>query len=357
MGTMRPIEWAILGLLSVVWGCSFFLIEIALRGFHPFTVVFLRVTVAAMALLCVGYLSGLRLSSNPGTWVRYLILGALNNAIPFSLIVWGQTRIESGSAAIFNATTPIFAGVLAHFFTKDEKLTTNKLIGMIIGFLGVYLMLKPELINGISWRGFGEVAVLGAALMYALAGIFAKRFKEESPLSTATGMLICSSVLMLPLALIVDSPWLARPSLEAVGAVAALALVGTALAYVLFFRVLAAAGATNVLLVTFLVPIGAVLLGVTILKETIRWEELAGMGMIFLGLISIDGRLPAYLGRKIASGKTGRPQSPTRASINLNRNGRRSERQIIPRQETSCRGIAYLPKVRECARRRTLLRT
>jgi drug/metabolite transporter (DMT)-like permease len=225
-------------------------------------------------------------------------LGALNNAIPFSLIVWGQTRIESGSAAIFNATTPIFAGVLAHFFTKDEKLSTNKIIGMLVGFLGVYLMMKPELRDGLSWRGLGQIAVLGAALMYALAGIFAKRFKEESPLSTATGMLICSSILMLPLALIVDSPWLARPPLEAVGAVAALAVVGTALAYVLFFRVLAAAGATNVLLVTFLVPIGAVLLGATVLKETVRWEELAGMGLIFLGLVSIDGRVFAQIRRK-----------------------------------------------------------
>jgi drug/metabolite transporter (DMT)-like permease len=298
---MKPIEWGMLVILSAIWGGSFFLIEIALRGFHPFTVVFLRVTVAAVALVCVVYASGIRLPSSPGTWVRYLILGSLNNAIPFSLIVWGQTRIESGSAAIFNATTPIFAGILAHFLTKDEKLTINKLIGMIVGFLGVYLMLSPELKDGLSWRGFGQVAVLGAALMYALAGIFAKRFKEESPLSTATGMLICSSILMLPLALIVDSPWLARPPLEAVGAVAALAVVGTALAYVLFFRVLAAAGATNVLLVTFLVPIGAIILGVVILKEVVRWQELAGMGLIFLGLIGIDGRVFSYFRTKIAS--------------------------------------------------------
>jgi drug/metabolite transporter (DMT)-like permease len=303
MTSMKPIEWMLLGLLSLVWGCSFFLIEIALRGFHPFTVVFLRVTVAALVLLCVVRLSGLRLSSGLRRWGRYLVLGALNNAVPFSLIVWGQTRIESGSAAIFNATTPIFAGVLAHFFTTDEKLTANKIIGMIVGFLGVYFMMRPELVGGLSWRGFGQVAVLGAALMYAVGGIFAKRFSGDPPLVTATGMLIGSSVLMLPLALVVDSPWPAHPPLEAIGAVAALAVVGTALAYVLFFRILAAAGATNVLLVTFLVPIGALILGVWVLGEVFRWEEGVGMGLIFLGLIGIDGRVFGYFRRKPTSPK------------------------------------------------------
>lgn len=300
MTSMRPVEWAMLGLLSLVWGCSFFLIEIALRGFGPFTVVFLRVTVAASVLLCVMRFSGLRFDSGLKGWGWYLVLGLLNNAVPFSLITWGQTRIESGSAAIFNATTPIFAGVLAHFFTTDERLTTNKVIGMILGFLGVYLMMKPELDGGLSWRGFGQVAVLGAALMYAVSGIFAKRFSRDPPVVTAAGMLIGASIIMLPLAFVIDSPWQARPSLETISAVAALAVVGTAAAYVLFFRVLAAAGATNVLLVTFLVPIGAILLGVTILKETIRWEELAGMGLIFLGLISIDGRVFVYIRGKSA---------------------------------------------------------
>jgi len=301
---MRPVDWAMLGLLSIIWGCSFFLIEIALRGFGPFTVVFLRVTVAASVLLCVMRLGGLRFNSGLKGWGLYLLLGLLNNAVPFSLITWGQTRIESGSAAIFNATTPIFAGILAHFFTTDERLTTNKVIGMIVGFLGVYLMMKPELNGGLSWRGFGQIAVLGAALMYAVAGIFAKRFSGDPPVVTAAGMLVGAGILMLPLALVVDSPFSARPSLAAIGAVAALAVVGTALAYVIFFRILAAAGATNVLLVTFLVPIGALTLGVAVLNEIIRWEELAGMGLIFLGLAFIDGRVIGYLRRKVSSRKT-----------------------------------------------------
>jgi drug/metabolite transporter (DMT)-like permease len=309
MRTMKPAELGMLIGLSAIWGASFFLIEIALRDFHPFTVVFFRVTTAAFVLVCAMYLFGQRLPATFGGWWPFLVLGALNNAIPFSLIVWGQTRIDSGSAAIFNATTPIFAGILAHFFTKDEKLIGRKLIGMLVGFLGVYLMLRPELKDGLSWRGFGQVAVLGAALMYAVGGIFSKRFTGVKPLTIAAGMLVSASVLMLPLALAVDWPWPARPSAGSVGAVAVLAVVGTAAAYVLFFRILTAVGAVNVLLVTFLVPIGAIMLGVVILKEAIRWEELAGMGLIFLGLIGIDGRVFAYLGRKIAPGKRRIPES------------------------------------------------
>jgi drug/metabolite transporter (DMT)-like permease len=303
MRTMKPIEWGLLIILSAIWGCSFFFIAVALRGFHPFTLVFIRVASAATVLLIVVRLSGVRFRPGLRVWVGYMILGALNNVIPFSLIAWGETRIDSGSAAIFNATTPIFVGVMAHFFTADEKLTGRKLVGMLVGFFGVYLMMRPELTGGLSWRGFGQVAVLGAALMYAIAGIYAKRFSGDAPLATAAGMLVAASIIMLPITLAVDSPWLARPRLEAVGAVLILGVVGTALAYVIFFRILSTAGATNVLLVTFLVPIGAIVLGVAVLKEVIRWEELAGMGLIFLGLVAIDGRVFGYLGRRMTPGK------------------------------------------------------
>jgi drug/metabolite transporter (DMT)-like permease len=178
---------------------------------------------------------------------------------------------------------------------------------MIVGFLGVYLMMRPELSGGLSWRGFGQAAVLGAALMYAIAGIYAKRFSGDGPLVTAAGMLVAASIIMLPITLAIESPWQARPPLAAVGAIVALGVVGTALAYVIFFRILSTAGATNVLLVTFLVPIGAVILGVWVLHESIHPEEYAGMGMIFMGLVFIDGRVLAYLRRKVSreSGRTG----------------------------------------------------
>jgi drug/metabolite transporter (DMT)-like permease len=218
-------------------------------------------------------------------------MGALNNAIPFSLIVWGQTRVASGVASILNATTPIFAVLLAHFLTSDEHLTLRRMMGVFIGFCGVSIMLQPELKDGFSWRGLGQVAVLGAAVSYGLAGIFGKRFKKASPVINAAGMLICSSVIMLPLVLTTGAIGLSRPNASAVAALCGLATVSTALAYLLYFRILATAGATNVLLVTFLIPVGALLLGVGVLGETIHILEYAGMGCIFLGLMVIDGRV------------------------------------------------------------------
>jgi drug/metabolite transporter (DMT)-like permease len=271
-------------------GGSFFFVEIALRDFQPFTVVFLRVALAAVILLGVVYIRGQRMPASPKMWGAFFVMGALNNAIPFSLIVWGQTRIDSGVASILNATTPIFTVLLAHLLTSDERLTIRKLVGVLIGFIGVCVMMAPEINDGFSWRGLGQIAVLGAGVSYSFAGIFGKRLKNTSPVVNATGMVICSSIMMLPFTIIIDSPWTLRPSLEAMAAVFGIAIISTAWAYLLYFGILASAGATNVLLVTFLIPISALLLGVGVLGEVILILEYTGMGCIFLGLILIDGR-------------------------------------------------------------------
>lgn len=303
MSSMKPAEWGMLLLLSVFWGGSFFFVEIALRDFQPFTLVFLRVTLAAFILIGVVYISGQDLPASLRVWGAFFILGALNNAIPFCLIVWGQTRIDSGVASILNATTPIFTVLLAHMFTSDERLTLRKFFGVLIGFLGVYIMMKPELKDGFSWRGLGQVAVLGAAVSYGVAGIFGKRFKKTSPVVNSAGMLICSSLMMLPLAIIIDSPWELSPSLEAVAAVFGIAIISTVAAYLIYFRILATAGATNVLLVTFLIPISALLLGVGVLGEVIKVLEYIGMGCIFIGLIIIDGRILKWIKKYFTFGQ------------------------------------------------------
>ena len=295
MNAMKPAEWGMLILLSIFWGGSFFFVEIALRDFQPFTVVFLRVTLAALILTGVVYLSGQQMPDSLRLWSAFLVMGAINNAIPFSLIVWGQTRIDSGVASILNATTPIFTVLLAHVFTSDERLTRRKFLGVLIGFLGVYMMMKPELKTGFGWRSLGQLAALGAALSYGFAGIYGKRFKKTSPVVTSAGMLICSSLMMLPLALIIDSPWPLSPSLESAAAVFGIATISTAMAYLIYFRILAAAGATNVLLVTFLIPVSALLLGVGVLGEVINVLGYIGMGCIFLGLIVIDGRTLTWI--------------------------------------------------------------
>ena len=287
---MKPNEWGLLVILSLFWGGSFFFVEVALRDFKPFTLVFLRISIAALILVGAVYLSGKRLPRSFKTWLGYLLLGLLNNAIPFSLIVWGQTRIESGVASILNATTPIFTVLLAHALTSDERLTVPKIMGVVLGFIGVYLMIKPELTHGFSWRVLGQAAVLGAAVSYSLAGIFGKLFRNIPAVVNAAGMLLCAGIIMLPLAILIDAPWSVRPSFEALSAVLAIAVISTAAAYLLYFHLLAAAGATNVLLVTFLIPISALLLGVGVLNEAVKSFEYAGMGCIFLGLIIIDGR-------------------------------------------------------------------
>jgi drug/metabolite transporter (DMT)-like permease len=191
--------------------------------------------------------------------------------------------------------------LLAHFLTSDERLTITKIMGVLIGFIGVYLMMMPELNGGFSWRGLGQVGVLGAALSYSFAGIFGKRFKDIPSVVNSAGMLLCSSIIMLPLAIIIDAPWSARPSLEALSAVLAIAVVSTAVAYLLYFHLLATVGATHVLLVTFLIPISALVLGVGVLGEVINLLEYAGMGCIFLGLVIIDGRALKWIKNAINS--------------------------------------------------------
>ena len=200
LGSMNSNQWGLLIILSLFWGGSFFFVEIALRDFQPFTLVFLRISMAALILVGVVYFSGKRLPTSLQIWMGYFVLGLLNNAIPFTLIVWGQTRIEGGVASILNATTPIFTVLLAHFLTADERLTAPKIVGVLVGFIGVYLMIKPELSDGFSWRGLGQTAVLLAALSYGFAGIFGKRFKNMPATVNSAGMLLCSSAVMLPLA-------------------------------------------------------------------------------------------------------------------------------------------------------------
>ena len=302
MSSMKPTEWAMLVLLSIFWGGAFFFVEIALRGFQPLALVFLRVTIAALILLLVVCLRGHRIPTGLKTWGAYFVMGALNNAIPFSLIVWGQTLIDSGVASILNATTPIFTVLLAHFLTSDEHLNIRKIGGVLIGFCGVFLMMSPELQNGFSWRGLGLIAVIGATISYSLAGIFGKRFKQESPMVTSTGMLICSAIMMAPLAIFSGSLGASVLSTQAIAAVLGIAAISTAMAYLLYFRILAAAGATNVLLVTFLIPVSALLLGIGVLGEVIHVLEYAGMGGIFLGLIVIDGRVLRWLVTRLRSG-------------------------------------------------------
>ena len=289
--TMGAMEWALLIALSVLWGGSFFFAEVALVELRPFTVVLCRVGFAALVLVAVVYATGQRLPRRGGLWGAFFVMGALNNLIPFTLIVWGQTHIASGLASILNAATPLFTVVLAHLLTHDEKMTPNRLAGVVLGLAGVAVLIGPEVLRGLGFHLVAQLAVLGAALSYAFAGIFGRRFRGEPPLVVAAGQVTATTVMILPIALFADRLWaVPLPGATTWAAIAGLAVLSTALAYVIFFRILATAGATNLLLVTLLIPVSAILLGTAILGERLAFGHFAGMALIGLGLAAIDGR-------------------------------------------------------------------
>ena len=232
--------------------------------------------------------------ANRKVWSAFFGMCILNNVIPFSLIVWGQQHIASGLASILNATTPLFTVIAAHILTRDEKMTMLKMLGVTIGFTGVVIMIGYEIFGGVGKSIYGQLAVLGAAVSYSLAGIYGRRFHQLGikPMVTATGQVTASSVLLIPMALLIEKPFqLPVPGLEVWLAVAGLAVISTALAYILYFRILATAGATNVLLVTLLIPVSAILLGTVFLGEILEIKHLIGMGLISIGLLAIDGRV------------------------------------------------------------------
>lgn len=305
--SMGPLEWGMLLALSVLWGGSFFFVEVAVATLPPLTLVALRVGLAAVALNAALLAMGRTLPRQRSVWVAFFAMGLLNNAIPYSLIAWGQIHVASGLAAILNATTPLFTLVVAHVGTRDERLSAARLVALAIGFAGVVVMVGADALGGVGTRTLAQVAVLGAAVAYACAGVFGRRFAAlgVAPMVAATGQVTASALLLLPVALVADRPWtLAAPTLDTWAAMLGLALASTALAYVLYFRILAAAGATNLLLVTFLIPVSAIALGTTLLGERLAVHDGVGMGLIGLGLAAVDGRLlravRAALGRRAA---------------------------------------------------------
>jgi drug/metabolite transporter (DMT)-like permease len=258
------------------------------------------VGIAALVLVLLVHASGYRMPSDVATWRRFFLMGALNNLLPFSLIFWGQTQLTGGMAAILNATTPLFTVVLAHVLFTDERITMNRVAGLLCGLAGVIAIVGPEALGGLGVHAIAELAVLGAAISYAFAGIFGRRFAGLPPQVTAAGQVTASAIMVLPVALVVDRPWtLPAPALIAWSALFGLALLSTALAYVIYFRLLTAAGATNLLLVTLLIPVSAILLGALVLGERVEVLQLAGMALIALGLVAIDGRVVAFVGKRL----------------------------------------------------------
>jgi drug/metabolite transporter (DMT)-like permease len=303
--TMTPVEWALLLTLSMLWGGSFFFTGVAVKELTPLTIVALRVGLAAFILHAVLRATGQQMPGDRRTWAAFFAMGFLNNVVPFCLIVWAQTHIASGLASILNATTPLFTVIVANAATRDEKMTGNRLAGVLVGLLGVAVMVGPAALAGLGTDVLAQLAVLSAAFSYALAGVFGRRFRTigVAPMATAAGQVTASTLMLLPLALIIERPWTTGgPSLPVWAALFGLASLSTALAYVIYFRILATAGATNLLLVTFLIPVSAIIMGSLALGERLELEHFVGMGMIGLGLAAIDGRVLEAVRRRKAMG-------------------------------------------------------
>ncbi|PWV95287.1 threonine/homoserine efflux transporter RhtA [Hoeflea marina] len=290
--SMDLATWGLLVALGLIWGASFFFGRVAVAHIPPFTLVLARVSIAALALhLAFGRMPGFY-ALLTARWRALLLMGLLNNAIPFTLIFAGQTQIGAGLASILNATTPLWTVLVTQVLTSDEKISRAKLIGCALGIAGTVLLIGPAALGQADTPLWAKLAVIGAAISYGFATAWGKRFRDLPPRVTATGQLTASSLIMLPVALLWDQPWqLAVPPLPVIGAVLALALVSTAFAYIIFFRILSRAGATATSLVTLLVPPSAILLGVLFLGESLSLLEACGMGLIALGLLSLDNRL------------------------------------------------------------------
>ena len=294
---MGPAEWGILLALSMLWGGSFFFLEIMLRAWPPFTVVLARVGLGALVLWVFMRATGQSMPRGWPVWRAFAIIGFLGNALPFVLFAWGQQSIDSGLASILNATTPLWGVVVAHLFTRDERATPAKIVGVLFGVAGVIAMsgsdALKEIGSGLGGNTIAQAACLIGTLCYALAGVYARRFSAMgiNPLSASIGQLGGAAVMLVPFSL-AEAPWaLPAPDAAVIWATAGMIILATAIPYVLYFRLIERAGANNAFLCTFLIPVVAILLGVFGLGEHMELRYLTGMMLIALGLAAIDGRV------------------------------------------------------------------
>ena len=297
---MGLVEWSMLIVLSILWGGSYFFVEIALVEWSPLLIVGVRVFVASLVIWVIVFVAGWPVPRSWSAWRAFIVMGVLNNVLPFLLIVWGQKEVASGLAAILTASAPIFTVIIAGVFLKDERMTASKLSGAVIGLIGVAILIGPDAFAGLGASLLAQLAILAAALAYALAGVYARGMFNMGihPIVAAAGQLLISSLIMVVLILAFETPSRLLTSSTTVWvAVGGMAIFSTALAYILYFRLIATAGATNALLVTLLIPITAILLGSIFLGERLLVLHFAGMAVIGLGLLVIDGRLLSWITR------------------------------------------------------------
>ena len=296
---MRMRYLGVLVLLGAVWGASFLFIKIGVRELAPETLVALRLIIASLVLLGVLHARGLRLPARWRTWADFLFVGVIGLIFPYLLITWSEQSIPSGMAAILNATTPLFSVLVAYFWTREERLSGLRLLGVALGFAGVVVAVGVEELDLARADTQAQLAVLAAAACYGVAGIYGRRaFRGMPALAPATGQMLTGALLITPYALVmrgIPSP----PSATALWSVLALAVFGTAMAYILLYWLMERIGATRTSMVTYLLPPFALVYGALFLQERIALNALLGLGLVIVGILLANGvlRLPA-LGKR-----------------------------------------------------------
>lgn len=276
--------------LALLWGPSFLFIKVAVREIPPLTLVTARVGLAALLLYTILRIRRYTLPRAGAIWKHFVVVGLFAHALPFFLFSWGEKFIDSAIASILNGSTPLFTILIAHFSIHDDRMTTNKVVGAMIGFAGLLLLVSPSLLGGVQATTWGLIAVTVAACSYGVAIVYARlNLTGLPPLVAPTAQLLMATLLMLPTALLIEKPFVvALPSGTALSALLALSVLGTAVAFVIYYRILENSSATYLSMVTYLVPVFGVILGVVVLDEKLQWQAYTGCALILLGVMTVN---------------------------------------------------------------------
>jgi drug/metabolite transporter (DMT)-like permease len=283
-GQTGVVEIALLLTLATIWSSSFGFIKVAVETVPPITVTAGRLLLAAIIVVIYARLRGHRFPTEPGLWPKFFLIGLFGNALPFTLIGWGEVTIDSGLAAILMAVMPIATLVLAHFFAENERMNPARIAGVTFGFGGILVLIGPDALSGLGDEAVRQIAVAGGATCYAVATVIARRLPKMPTSLSSAGALIAATAIILPASLIFDRPWTLSPSDESINAVIVLGLFPTALAYILYFALLRRTGANFIALNNYLIPCLGVIWGIIFLDELLNWQAMLALGIILTGV-------------------------------------------------------------------------
>ncbi len=290
-------EIVLLAVLATLWGASYTFIKIGVETIPPVTFIAARTLIAGGLLLAIIKLRGLSLPRDPAIWKRFFIQACINSVVPFTLIAWAELTVNAGLATILNSTTPIFAFLLTVLITRHEAVTGRKLFGVVAGVIGISLIIGLEAFHGVGKEALAQLAIVAATISYAAAAIFGRGFKGLDPMMPAAGSLLCGAVLLIPVSLVIDQPWTIVPSTHSILALLGLSIFSTALAFVIYFRLIHTLGSVSTTSQAYLrVPIG-VGIGVLFLGESLNPTAWIGLICVIAGVAAMT--LPTR--RKVAA--------------------------------------------------------